>query len=123
MTTSAEDIATAKEALTEWVWGKDVEVEASCWADQVITALHQSGFSVHAEPMFQGWPDAWWEDPTWLCVNGHVSKRYLKSEARGMGVCLACQEPVRLVSPDTVEDYEKTRGLWKRLSKVKLWTG
>lgn len=46
---------------------------------------------------FMGIPERWLIDPHWRCANGHVSTRYLKSEEKGMALCLACQEPVRLV--------------------------
>jgi hypothetical protein len=54
------------------------------------------------EPTFLGIPERWFDDPTWLCTNGHVSKRYLKSELRG-DLCLACFEPVHLCDPATEE--------------------
>jgi len=52
--------------------------------------------------MFMGRPDRWFADPHWLCGNGHVSVRYLKSEQRG-DLCLACLRPVRLTFPEDVE--------------------
>lgn len=57
------------------------------------------------EELFMGIPDSWWDDPTWLCGNGHVSKRYLKSEKRG-SLCLACGEPVKICAPATPERTE-----------------
>jgi hypothetical protein len=54
------------------------------------------------EEMFLGIPERWLDDPTWKCDNGHVSKRFLKSETRG-DLCLACLAPVRLCDPDEVE--------------------
>jgi hypothetical protein len=56
--------------------------------------------------MFLGIPERWLDDPTWKCVNGHISKRFLKSEARGCDVCLACGCPVRLCDPDETEDVK-----------------
>jgi hypothetical protein len=35
------------------------------------------------EEMFMGFPDRWYETPVWGCENGHLSRRYLKSEALG----------------------------------------
>lgn len=61
------------------------------WRDlQALKAL------LAGEPMFMGFPDAWYEDRHWACVNGHVSTTYLKSEERG-SLCLACKEPVILI--------------------------
>lgn len=54
------------------------------------------------EPMFLGIPERWLDDPTWKCYNGHISKRYLKSEEYG-DLCLACQTPVRMCDPDERE--------------------
>ena len=53
--------------------------------------------------MFMGIPDRWYEDATWLCENGHVSKHYLKSSVNG-AVCLGCLKPVRMVAPETTEE-------------------
>lgn len=50
-------------------------------------------------PFFLGIPDRWFEDPHWRCLNGHVSRRYLKTEEYG-DLCLACQKPVRLSFPE-----------------------
>lgn len=54
---------------------------------------------------FMGWPDRWWDAPHWRCRNGHVSTRYLKSEALGYDACLAggCQEPLCLTYPEDTE--------------------
>lgn len=54
------------------------------------------------EPLFMGTPDSWFDRPTWLCSNGHVSTYILKSEVRG-DLCLACQQSVRMVAPTTRE--------------------
>lgn len=62
------------------------------WRDTKIEEARRNG----AE-MFMGLPDSWYEPPTWACANGHVSARYLKSERKCAGVCLACQERVWLV--------------------------
>lgn len=51
-------------------------------------------------PMFLGTPDRWYENPRWRCVNNHVSRVYLKSEAVGADLCLKCYEPVRLTFPE-----------------------
>lgn len=53
--------------------------------------------------MFFDKPDRWWEEgPKWRCINGHVSKTYLKSEAKGGACCLAggCGEYVLLTFPE-----------------------
>lgn len=54
-------------------------------------------------PFFMGVPERWLDDPTWRCASGHVSKRYLKSEATGRDLCLACRAPVRLTFPEDRE--------------------
>lgn len=52
--------------------------------------------------LFMGKPDRWWEKPgpKWRCVNDHVSRHYLKSEARGGACCLECGEFVLLTFPE-----------------------
>lgn len=54
--------------------------------------------------MFSGIPDRWYDSPTWRCKNGHVSKRFLKSEVCG-DVCLAsgCGAHVYLTFPEDTE--------------------
>ena len=49
---------------------------------------------------FMGLPDRWFDSPRWRCRNGHVSIRYLKSEAVGADLCLACGEYVWLTFPE-----------------------
>ena len=51
-----------------------------------------------AGPLFLGLPDRWYEEPTWGCPSGHVSRRYLKSDGRG-ALCLSCHEVVYLLPP------------------------
>jgi hypothetical protein len=51
---------------------------------------------------FLGLPDAWYDDVHLFCRNGHVSKRYLKSEKHG-AICLACRESV-VLGPKLDED-------------------
>lgn len=53
--------------------------------------------------LFMDLPDAWYDNPTWACENGHISKRYLKSEKLG-DVCLACSKPILLVPTETTEE-------------------
>ena len=48
--------------------------------------------------LFMGLPDAWYDKPHWVCINGHVSSRYLKTELNG-DCCLACCKPVILFAP------------------------
>lgn len=50
--------------------------------------------------MFMGIPDYWYEDLHFRCRNDHVSTRYLKSEAVGASLCLACFEPVMMTFPE-----------------------
>lgn len=47
------------------------------------------------EKMFMGKPDAWFDEPHWFCINGHVSGTFLKCEVDG-DRCLACHERVIL---------------------------
>lgn len=60
-------------------------------------------FALESGPLFQGLPVRWLENATWRCAKGHVSKRYLKSEVLGMGVCLACLGQLWLTFPEDVE--------------------
>lgn len=60
-----------------------------------------------AGPRFLNRPWRWWDNPTWRCRLGHVSKRFLKSEAVGAGLCLKCGEYVWLTFP---EDAEHRKG-------------
>jgi hypothetical protein len=55
-------------------------------------------------PRFMGLPDRWYDNPTWRCENGHVSKRYLKSEKYNGNVCLACFSSVWLTFPEDKEN-------------------
>jgi len=52
--------------------------------------------------MFFGMPDRWYEPPgpKYRCVNDHVSKRVLKSEAAGCDLCLACHARLTLTFPE-----------------------
>jgi len=71
------------------------------WRDTLAEQEAASG----AE-MFMGLPDKWYEPPTFACENGHISKRYLKSETSG-DVCLACGKRVYLVPRITEEELAK----------------
>jgi len=62
------------------------------WRDKQITG-----------ELFMGLPDAWYDEVTWACESGHISHRYLKSEALGQNVCFACMKPIVLVPPETTE--------------------
>lgn len=48
--------------------------------------------------MFWDLPDRWYEHPTWICCNGHISTVFLKSEQHG-DLCLGCMSPVILTDP------------------------
>ncbi|HEX5213300.1 MAG TPA: hypothetical protein VFW22_16365 [Pseudolabrys sp.] len=63
------------------------------WRDDVANSEQERG-----RALFMGKPDAWYEDPHWFCINGHVSGRYLSTETRGER-CLACGAPVILGPP------------------------
>lgn len=58
--------------------------------------------------MWFGLPDRWYEKPHWRCINNHVSTTYLKSEAKGGCVCLACYEFVSLTFPEDIEGTDLT---------------
>jgi hypothetical protein len=64
--------------------------------DQIARAEAKSG-----EPMFMGVPDRWFDDLTFRCTTGHVSKTILKTD-RG-DECLACRAPVRITFPEDAE--------------------
>ncbi len=53
--------------------------------------------------MFMGIPDRWYEDLTFRCEHGHISKMVLKSEALGDRVCLKCHTPVWITFPEDNE--------------------
>lgn len=53
------------------------------------------------EAMFCGFPEKWLNDPTWFCINGHVSGRFLGDEHHDL--CLACAEIVILGPPEIGE--------------------
>lgn len=69
-------------------------LELNLWLSQAkgIEALCGTQF-------FLGLPERWLDEPRWRCLNGHVSRRYLKSEEHG-DLCLACEQPVRLTFPE-----------------------
>jgi hypothetical protein len=69
--------------------------------DIIEADQHESG------PRFLGAPERWLDDPTWRCENGHVSKRYLKSERLGRSACLECEGHLWLTFP---EDRERPNG-------------
>jgi len=48
--------------------------------------------------MFFEIPDRWYDNPTWICCNGHISTVFLKSETNG-DLCLECMSPVILTDP------------------------
>lgn len=54
-------------------------------------------------PLFAGVPERWMDHPKWRCGNGHISTTILKSEAKGMNLCLGCYEPVSLTFPEDEE--------------------
>lgn len=59
-----------------------------------------------------GLPDRWLDDPTWRCINRHVSKRYLSTSA-GDAVCFKCRADVWLTFPEDtdVEDTDLPPGV------------
>lgn len=60
-------------------------------------------------PKSRGLPTRWRDNPKWKCTNGHVSKTYLKSEAKQALLCLACGERVLMMPPEAVEDAPETQ--------------
>lgn len=38
--------------------------------------------NIETGKFFMGIPERWMDDPTWRCINNHVSKRFLKSEKK-----------------------------------------
>ncbi len=71
------------------------------WVESEITKCKANG-----EEMFLGVPDKWFEPMRHGCENGHVSQRYLKSEALGDNVCLACFKPVYMIPNHINKDEE-----------------
>ncbi len=75
-------------------------------ADTPIEALRQrraAAMATETGPFFMGLPDRWFDDVTWRCTNGHISKCFLKSEVKG-DLCLACGAAVLITFPEDVED-------------------
>lgn len=72
--------------------------------DELRTKL-QTRADAEGGPKFMGFPDRWWDDPTFRCVNNHVSKSGLKVESRGALCCLAagCREVLWLTFPEDQE--------------------
>lgn len=63
------------------------------------------------EDFFMDLPDAWYEPrPTYGCENGHVSHRYLKSEAQLRSLCLDCHKPIAMI-PGRYTDETLTAAL------------
>jgi uncharacterized protein with PIN domain len=71
--------------------------ELVAWRRRMVEIAEAAG-----EEMFFSVPDSWFDDPTWMCRNRHVSKTYLKSDTKGAR-CLACGEVVIMVPPGTKE--------------------
>jgi len=93
----------------EKCWGDDAKIARLTELDMghEPTAVRLRHIAVEearaGAAMFMGKPDRWYEDPHWRCENGHVSTMYLKSEAIGCAVCLACFKPVWLTFPEDIE--------------------
>jgi hypothetical protein len=62
------------------------------WRNERIAEALQRG-----DEFFIGLPKAWYEPPTWACVNGHVSARYIKSRQLLCDVCPECQTSIWLI--------------------------
>lgn len=61
--------------------------------------------SDRGEKMFMGIPERWYDKPgpLYRCENEHISRMLLKSEAKGMTVCLDCYGPVLMTFPEDVD--------------------
>lgn len=68
--------------------------------------------------LFLGIPDRWLDDPTFRCVNGHVSKRILKSEVKG-DLCLECGGAVVATFPEDSDGPLPPVGRAAALEKVR----
>lgn len=55
--------------------------------------------NIETGKFFMGIPERWMDDPTWRCINNHVSKRFLKSEKKG-DCCLKCGANCYLTFPE-----------------------
>lgn len=64
-----------------------------------LKSIREIYISNSTEKKFLGYPDSWYDDPTWFCLSGHRSKVYHKTELEG-DVCLGCGERVILVPKD-----------------------
>jgi hypothetical protein len=73
--------------------------------DEELVAWRNKQILIHEGQTFMGFPIDWFDNPTWLCSNGHASERYLKTE-RGP-CCLACQGPVILGPEISEQDFQK----------------
>lgn len=72
------------------------------WIDQKKAVAKENGLS-----FFQGIPETWFDNPTWICENGHLHSSYLKSEILG-SICFLCSKPVRLFPKNgTIEEFQK----------------
>lgn len=60
-------------------------------------------FNAEIGPHFMGIPDRWFENATWRCENGHISKIFLKTEKLG-DICLICLNHVHLTFPEDCEE-------------------
>lgn len=73
--------------------------------------LERKKVSDAGREFFLGLPVEWYEpQPTYCCVNGHISNAYLNSEERG-ALCLACNENLWLCPAIEEEDFKKIIGL------------
>lgn len=75
--------------------------------DPIVRGFVDSAIARGETEWWFGKPDAWFENPTWRCASGHVSKVFLKSEERG-DLCLACQMSVQLTDPSDTERADTT---------------
>lgn len=81
------------------------EERLSALQDREIAAASAAG-----QEFFLGLPDCWYEPrPTYGCENGHVSHRYLSTEAGGV-LCLECHKPLVLL-PGHYTDATLTQAL------------
>lgn len=70
------------------------------WRNSIAATWKRAG-----APMFLDLPDAWYEEPHWFCVNGHVSTMYIRSETAAR--CPACGQNVILGPPVGEEEFQR----------------
>lgn len=81
-------------------WDHDPELVARFDACLRKMITYREKEKAEGGEMFMGTPDRWFEGGLRRCVNDHVSRMVLKSEALGRHACLACGAPVFMTFPE-----------------------